>query len=50
MTIALMIRKTPMKSMKNEEKVTRRVQKLQWMMNAAMKQMPIKNASRDRSR
>jgi len=35
MTIALMMRKTPMKSMWNEE-VTRRVQKLQWLMTAVM--------------
>jgi len=35
MTIALMMRKTPMKSMWNEV-VTRRVQKLQWLMTAAM--------------
>jgi hypothetical protein len=49
MTRALMMRKTPMKSMWNED-VTQRVQKLQWMMTAAMKQTPLKNPSRDRSR
>jgi len=48
-TTALMMRKTPMKGMWNE-KVTRRVQKLQWLMTAAMKQTPLKNASRNSSR
>lgn len=44
MTTALMMRKTPTKSMWNEE-VTQRAQKLQWLMTMAIKQTPLKNAS-----